>query len=50
MFRQYRVHIGGPIAVQFLGTYVIVMGVSNHSGSIKLEFIEILSTHRGNKG
>ena len=26
-----------PIAIQFLGTYVIVRGVNNHSGSIKME-------------
>ena len=26
-----------PIAIQFLATYVIVMGVSNHSESIKME-------------
>ncbi len=26
-----------PIAIKFLSTYVIVMGVSNHSGSIKME-------------
>ena len=26
-----------PIKIQFLGTYVIVMGASNHSGSIKME-------------
>ncbi len=25
-----------PIAIQFLATYVIVMGVSNHSESIKM--------------
>ena len=26
-----------PIAIHFLGTYVIAMGVSNHSGGIKME-------------
>ena len=26
-----------PIAIQFLATYVIVMGVSNHSRNIKME-------------
>ncbi len=26
-----------PIAIQFLATYVIVMGVRNHSESIKME-------------
>ncbi len=26
-----------PIAIHFFGTYVIVMGVSNHSGGIKME-------------
>ena len=29
-----------PIAIQFLATYVIVMGVSNHSGSVKMVLIE----------
>ena len=33
-----------PIAIQFLATYVIVMGVSNHSGNINL------STHRESMG
>ncbi len=28
-----------PIAIQFLGTYVIVRGVNNHSGSIKMEIM-----------
>ena len=33
-----------PIAIEFLATYVIVMGVSNQSGSIKME------THSKAKG
>ncbi len=30
-----------PIAIQFLATYVIVMGLRNHSGSIKMDLLKL---------
>ncbi len=31
-----------PIAIQFLGTYVIVMGVSNLPGNIEMEIFSVI--------